>query len=350
MVFASVLLFSAGCGSADSPLGADGLRAVPVAAPVEASIRNLAPVFEAPELLGFPMPSTRRPAAPPQSLRAPSASGCGAALPAGVSAGKTALRTIASGGMKRTYRLHLPARGSNAQKMPLVLNFHGRTATGIDQELVSGLVPLSDRETFVLVSPDGTGSPMGWSAGATEPNGIDDVRFTEDLLNAVTREFCIDSARVYATGFSNGAFMSSRLACAMPDRIAAVAVVGGIDYPGEACKSTVPVLAVHGTADKIVPIEGGIVRAWRYRGAYSAIGEWAANNGCRPVTEPATWAEGVSHEVYVDCAAPTEFVTIEGSGHLWPGAPGIQPGDPASRISGAEVVWKFLSQKRAPVV
>ncbi|MBK7725595.1 MAG: hypothetical protein IPI33_10285 [Dehalococcoidia bacterium] len=123
--------------------------------------------------------------------------------------------------------------------------------------------------------------------------------------------------------------------------------VGGVDFPAPACKSTVPVLAIHGTADSIVPIEGGIVRQWQYGGAYDAIEDWAASNGCRSVTEATQIAQGVNHGRFIDCAAATEIVTIEGCDHLWPGYPGVQAGSPASRVSGAELVWNFLSQRRA---
>jgi len=297
----------------------------------------------APELLGFSLQPEWH-AASQQRLRGGSGGTCGSAYPSGMAAGKTALRTLTSGSLKRTYRVHIPAQAKNDRRLPLVLNFHGRSGTGIDQEITSGLLPLSDREGFILVSPDGTGTPMGWSAGATAPNSIDDVRFVSDLLDTLQRELCVDTARVYATGFSNGAFMTSRLACAMPDRIAAVVAVGGVDFPGATCNSTIPVLAIHGTADDVVPIDGGIVREWQYQGANVSIEEWAANNGCRAVSAELTVATGVTAQSWADCSAPTAMIRITGAGHMWPGAPGYAAGSPGTNISGADIVWRFLSQ------
>lgn len=303
----------------------------------------------APELQGFPLnPARRAPASAPRA-RLSSASACGqAALPTGLKAGQTTLRSITSGGMKRTFRLHVPLKASNTAAMPLVLNFHGRTATGIDQEILSGLVPLSDRETFVLVSPDGTGTPMGWSAGATPANSIDDVKFADDIITQLSRELCIDQTRIYATGFSNGAFMSSKLACTMPDRIAAIAVVGGVDYPAEGCKARVPVLAIHGTGDEVVPLDGGLVRSWKYPGAQTAMENWAANNACSQLSEEVVLTPGVVRETFAECAAATEFVTVDKAGHVWPGGPGCKPGTPEASISAAELVWRFLGAKRLP--
>ncbi len=299
----------------------------------------------APELNGY-SPAPRRKAAPARTLRTSKESGCNKSLPSGVQAGKTVFRTVNSGELKRSYRLHYPAKMTNAKRMPLLLNFHGRTGTGIDQEYVSGLAALSDRESFILVSPDGTGTPSGWSAGATAPNSVDDVKFVNDLLDTLEREFCVDGTKVYATGFSNGAFMSSKLACLMPERIAAIAAVGGVHYPWEGCNARVPVLAIHGTSDAIVPMNGGSVRQWRYPGAVEAMNEWAANNGCAASSHSVEIAPGAARQIYEGCGASTELVIIEKAGHVWPGAPGLPATNPGATISGAELVWAFLSQAR----
>lgn len=299
------------------------------------------------ELLGLSR-ATRRPAAAASTLRPSKESGCAKSLPQGVQPGKTALRSLTSGDLKRNYRLHLPAKASTTKRMPIVLNFHGRTSTGIDQETYSGLIPISDRETFILVSPDGTGTPLGWSAGATPANTVDDVRFVNDLLDTLERELCVDTARIYATGFSNGAFMSSKLACAVPDRIAAIAVVGGVQHVPEGCSARVPVLAIHGAHDGVVPMGGGTVRAWRYTGVPAAMDEWSVTNGCLATTTNTELAPGVILQDYDNCAAPTQLIVIDRAGHVWPGAPGTSTADAAGRIAGAELVWSFLSAAKHP--
>lgn len=291
---------------------------------------------------GYSWVNARRSAAPAQGVRLAAQGGCGKAFANGMKAGTSVARVITSGGVRRSYRVHVPAGWANKTAAPLVLNFHGRTASGAEQEALSGLVPLSDRSGFILVSPDGTGTPAGWSAGATPPNAIDDVRFVRDLLDSLGTELCVDTGRVYATGFSNGAFMAARLACELPGRITAIAVVGGLDYPG-GCQARIPVLGIHGSADTVVPIDGGKVRAWHYAGARTAIREWAETNGCAPEPESSMLAAGVTHHVYVGCLVPAEFVVIEGGAHAWPGA---APADP---LSAASLVWEFLSAHRVTV-
>jgi polyhydroxybutyrate depolymerase len=302
--------------------------------------------LSATELQGYG-PAIRRSAAPARTLRVSSESGCNKPLPSGVTAGKTALRSIVSGDLKRTYRLHIPSRATTTARIPIVLNFHGRTSTGIDQEIMSGLIPVSDRETFILVSPDGTGTPLGWTAGATSSGAVDDVRFVNDLLDTLARELCVDTGRVFATGFSNGAFLSSRLACVDASRITAIAAVGGVHYPQEGCSSRVPVLAIHGTRDTVVPMNGGIVRAWKYPGAEAAMVEWATSNGCAESPSVEEARPGVKVVLYTGCNVPTELVTVEGAGHAWPGAPGTSPSEPIGSFSAAEMIWSFF--KAAPL-
>jgi polyhydroxybutyrate depolymerase len=94
-------------------------------------------------------------------------------------------------------------------------------------------------------------------------NGVDDVAFTRGMLDRLEADLCVDPRRVFATGMSNGGFMSHRLACEMSDRIAAVAPVSGVNTLAT-CTPTraVSVLDFHGTADPTVPYAGGTEFHW----------------------------------------------------------------------------------------
>ena len=98
---------------------------------------------------------------------------------------------------------------------------------------------------FLVVSPNGTGTPVRWAVDPdVEANA--DLQYTKALLDQLEAEQCIDTSRVYATGLSNGAFMSSVLGCTMADRIAAIAPVAGLIRPASCDPSRpVPVLAFH---------------------------------------------------------------------------------------------------------
>jgi polyhydroxybutyrate depolymerase len=154
--------------------------------------------------------------------------------------------------MHRMYILHVPASYTGAKATPLLFNFHGYGSSAAAQALYSGLPQKSDEAGFILVTPQATGAPAHWNITQLEP--ADDVGFVSDMLDLFEAQLCVDASRVYSTGMSNGAAMSSRLGCSLSDRIVAIAPVAGIYFPA-GCSSArpVPVIAFHGTADPIAP-------------------------------------------------------------------------------------------------
>jgi polyhydroxybutyrate depolymerase len=255
-------------------------------------------------------------------------------------AGVTTTGSIVSGGLQRTFRVHIPKKIPSDARLPLVLDFHGRTGSAEAQENLSGLVPQSEEHDFFLVSPDGTGPLRGWAAGSFGPGDPDDVQFTLDLLDQLAPQLCYDSTRVFATGFSNGAFMASRLACLAPDRVRAIAVVSGLDYPQDKpCISPVPVLGIHGLADTTVPFGGGDVFLYGYPGVEAALRQWAELNRCGPDAVEAPIDDLVTARWYQGCTQATGIILLKDWGHYWPGG----EGSPPSRFAAAPVIWDFFA-------
>jgi polyhydroxybutyrate depolymerase len=295
--------------------------------------------------------STAEPATPAAASPVTEASGTCGTLPPDVRAGQTAVRTLHAGGLDRSYRLHVPAGAASAAGLPVVLNFHGLGSAAVEQEFYSGLVPLSDAEGFVLVTPDGTGSPRGWAIGAVNNGAADDLAFVDVLLDTLERELCIDPARVYATGMSNGAFFSSLLGCIRPERIAAIAPVAGVAwYDSVSCGRPIPVLAFHGVLDTVVPYEEGMIfGVIPYAGAEANAAGWAAHNGCDPSPSTVALTEHVERLEYEGCAAETALITVEDGGHTWPGAiPVARLGPTTTEISAAAMIWAFFADKAVP--
>lgn len=250
---------------------------------------------------------------------------------------------LTSAGDERGYRLHIPPKYRSNRSTPLVLSFHGYARTAEEQEIYSQLVPIADRETFILVTPEGSGDPQGWDiVGLYAENGIDDVAFVGELLDALEARLCVDPARVYATGLSNGAEMAAQLACTLPQRFAAVAPVAGVVYQG--CDGRpVGVISFHGTEDWNVPFEF----------TPPAMADWAAHNGCATDggVEVEQVAEHVTRESYGGCGtAPVVLYVVDGGGHTWPGAEDDAggAGPTTHEINASELIWEFFKAHPRP--
>ena len=258
-----------------------------------------------------------------------------------------AVWTLTVDGRVRTARVHVPASYDPARPTPLVLDFHGYSMTGQTQEALTRLPAKSDAAGFVTVAPDGTGAVLGWNAGAccgtAASTGVDDVGFVDALLAELDARLCLDARRVYATGFSNGGFLSHRLACERADVFAAIAPVSGV--LGVACTAPtrpVPVLHIHGTADTIVPYAGS--PGLGFASVDSTIAGWVARNGCA-ATATEVFAQGDARcERYSGCTggADVELCTITAGGHTWPSGGPFPGGYQSTDLAATDVIWDFF--------
>ena len=251
--------------------------------------------------------------------------------------------TLEIGGVTRSYVLHLPTPWP-AKPPPVVLAFHGGGGTGRRMAGLAGLDPLADRRGFIVAYPDGI--DRHWNDGrSTIKRKIDDVGFVAALLDEFERSYKIDRARVYATGISNGAMFSERLGCELDGRIAAIAPVAGTmpaDLAG-ACRPSAPVsvLQIGGTADPIMPFDGGAVADFGGRGEGGTVlsdarsaALWAGLDRCPPPAAPTILppiappdGTSVSRTIWAPCAGGARVVqlAIQGGGHTWPGGPQYLP-------------------------
>src|SRR6476646_2723068 len=117
--------------------------------------------------------------------------------------------TVKMGEMKRTYHVHVPEKYDAKKPTPVVLALHGAAMTGRMMRWFTDLDRKADREGFIVVYPDGTGSGsfLTWNAGSVfrlAGNRADDVAFLRAMLDDLGKKFNVDSKRVFATGMSNG--------------------------------------------------------------------------------------------------------------------------------------------------
>ena len=255
--------------------------------------------------------------------------------------------TITSGGIDRTYILHVPPQYDGTTQMPLVLNLHGFGSNGRQQAIYSQLPAKGDREGFIVVSPDGTGEPKHWNYPGF--GGADDVAFTRDLLDRVEADLCIDPKWVFAAGMSNGAAMTTLIACAMPDRITAVAPVAAM-AGARSCVTDrpIPIITFRGTDDPCVPFEGGTAKcgmALPVVAAEDAAKGWSDHNGCNVEAARTDYTNNTRTVAYSECrgdAAVIMFV-IEGGGHTWPGSIDVpRLGATTHEINATDQIWQFF--------
>jgi len=239
-------------------------------------------------------------------------------------------RSLTVDGTARQVILDVPDSVHPKTAAPLLLDFHGFGHSGAGVWLVSGFKALAEPRAFITAYPEGlpvtltlrgeahTGS--GWQMDRVDGNR--DVAFVTALLDDLERRYCIDRSRIYATGFSNGAFFSQLLACAMSERIAAVAPVSGA-LPQIDCKPSrpMPILIQHGSADDLVPVAT----------AHQARDAWLRLDDCPSETRHPSG----SCEHWTCRAGSVVEYCEEAYGHAWPPL-------------ATERVWQFVSQYRLP--
>ena len=249
-------------------------------------------------------------------------------------------------GAQRSALVNLPARSAGV-RLPVVLAFHGASATGPFMEMYTGLTRLSDRGNFVAVYPTANGNL--WNSAGRGADREDDIRFVSALLDDLEARLCVDPARVYATGVSNGASFTARLGCELSYRLAAFApVAGGYDVQPP-CHPSRPVsmLEIHGTHDWVVPYDGS---GPRHRGSVAGyLARWERYDGCRGATVHRRLGRHVDYTTRRGCAPGTAVaaVALDGGPHIWPGTSYLGGSDSLGvPFSASDAVWEFFSGHR----
>jgi polyhydroxybutyrate depolymerase len=286
-------------------------------------------------------------ATPPPPADVPSSFSHAACTPARLHASGDTDGTLRSGGLDRTYVLHVPPSYDGTRETPLVLNLHGFGSNGRQQALYSRMPQKADAEGFITVAPDGAGEPRRWTfPGLGE---VDDVAFLRALLDDLEMKLCVDPDWVFVTGMSNGAGFATVLACALPGRFAAIAPVAATSYT-PACDGTppLPVITFRGTDDRCVPFDGGTTACGLglpVRPAEEVVRLWAEHNGCN--SEPARQRRGehVRTTAYSECRDDVAVIlfAIEGGGHTWPGSIAVpRLGTTSTEVDATDEIWRFF--------
>ena len=269
----------------------------------------------------------------------------------------TISKTLVNGGLTREYRIYIPAVYNSNTAVPLVFNFHGYTSNNMAQEVYGDFRPIADTANFIVVHPQGTvilGS-TAWNTFdlASTP---DDVSFVSDMIDSLKANYNIDLNRVYATGLSNGGFMSYDLACKLNSRIAAIASVTGSMIPSHFASCSplrpTPIMEIHGDADAVVPYSGtgGLIP---FTHIDSLVKKWVTQNNCNPTpimnqVANINTTDGCTAEHYEytngNNGSTVEFYKILGGGHTWPGTSIMIPsnGNTNMDFNASKEIWRFF--------
>lgn len=268
---------------------------------------------------------------------------------------------------KRTSYLFTPFSYDDKRSLPLVMVFHGYLGSADLMMRMTEFNTLAEKEGFLVVYPEALHEKWNANLGKSESSEVD-VEYVQSLIAQIQTERNVDTKRIYATGFSSGGFFSQRLACEMPDTIAAVAAVAStIGEPlMRSCKPSrpIPFLAINGTSDPIITWDGHVRRVrYAFKDADittvpTMVRFWKNANECQDVsikdvkssTKPPGPKVTINH--YHGCKedADVDQVIIYQGGHTWPDSTVSYRlakrllGYTSKDINASKTIWEFFEK------
>ncbi len=243
-------------------------------------------------------------------------------------------------GLERAFRLTVPDAAAG-ERLPVLVAFHGGGGSGW---------PFPDQDAFdetgaIVVYPNGVlidDNEGDWLLN-TGNTGTEDVAFVEAILSGLESRYCVDTDRIYATGYSLGSMYTYEVACQLNDRFAGVASFAGtMPISPASCDLTDPiaVMHIHGDEDSIIPYDS----TWDWK-AWDAVGPmqdipslisyWDEKLNCADTAQTDTsTGEHIVHSA-CDGDVRVEHHRLSDWDHDWPYE--------IDGESAVDVIWGFLS-------
>ncbi len=256
------------------------------------------------------------------------------------------------GGETRNFIYYVP-QTLPPQAPMLVLVLHGATQDGPAIANVSNMHQFTNSANAVVVYPDGISN--SWNVGLSVGGSTaDDVGFLDALIDYFISEIGVDPQKLYSCGFSNGGYMSYKMACESSHCFSAVASVAGvmtqgmIDNCGDPGETSI--MHIHGTSDFIVSYNGS---SFSGLSVQSVIDHWNNANNCGNVSTAIdipntnlTDFSTVEKTTWTDCQNNSEVILyrVDGGGHQWPDTEAVLGGVGAINrdINASEEIISFF--------
>ncbi|MBI3437732.1 MAG: hypothetical protein HY054_03595 [Proteobacteria bacterium] len=319
------------------------------------------------------------------------------------------------GGRARSWIVYVPPNYNPAHPTPVVFVLHGRPSNATAMAWSAQMNPVAARHGFIVVYPEGLNNEWNAYYDLVRQPSIapqDDIAFLEALTQDLGVDFNIDRRRMYVSGFSNGAFMTLRMACSASNYFAAFAPVSAELYTQltSRCQGNpAPIVLMHGTADISVPYNGvqtqqsagartpgggggvspgggmgGSMNGGAGNGLGGGIGgagglgmdggptritltafetatyfmrrNHCSQSGATTVFPQSGHSSGLSHVTRFaahDCQNGDDvvFYVIDGGGHAWPGERDDLPAGAGAvnrDINASEEIWNFFAAHPLP--
>lgn len=267
--------------------------------------------------------------------------------------GQVVSTTLQHDGEKREFLYYLPPGYQFSNPSPVIIALHGLNNPPANFMPRTHFNDIADTANFVTVYPAALSSLIGtsWNSGTDPTQSADDVGFIDALIDTMKLLTNIDLDRVYVCGFSQGGFMTSRLACQLSNRITAIATMAGTMHTTveSSCvmSKPMPALHAHGTADPTISINGNPLLG--LLSANDLVDFWVNENNCAspPITAmlPDTYNDGLTVDLtyYPFCDQQTEVVyyKVNGLDHELTG--------PNNDIYYADAIWLFFRKYGLPI-
>lgn len=255
-------------------------------------------------------------------------------------------------GLERQYVLYIPE--TIEPDAPLVFMLHGLTGSATTIQRVSNMNELADLYGFAVVYPEGTmyEGVRFWNAGL-DYSTVDDTGFLVALAEHLQETYDLSPLNTFSAGFSNGGFMSYKLACDANETFKAIGSVAGVmslDTWNTCDDDIVPILHIHGDQDTVVPVDGSLQTVGGWGGAPELsviINSWVVKDGLDNEEETIINASTTFYRYYNDeTNDEVWYYQITDYNHIWPGSIDYNTGFTVETAGfyASDVIWDFFTQ------